>query len=590
MKFPQANIFRITSICFAILFLGFMSASVTYADNKPAANFTCNVTQGYAPLSVKFNDTSTGAPTNWNWNFGDGNNSTLKNPVNVYSKPGKYTVNLTVSNANGTSSKLANITVTSFKWVTGYYIGYETSKLPPENIYWPGLTHIVMGAITVYPDGSLNTDFYIDPTNGPILAKKISTLAHQNNKKALLMLGGEGTDENISLAIKNHQSVFISNLVNAMNTYGYDGIDLDWEGENVDYNQFVSFAKALRKAAPNAILTVPVECINPNFKPVDPSIVELSKYMDQVNVMSYYPISVMTGYGRYSWFNSPLKGAKNNTPISIENSLSLYNAAGIPKNKLGMGIGLFAIGYTGSPIITGPDQETNATTNIIKEIDLSSIYGPNWVNYEKYLYWSDEADEPYLSLPSPGLSGARYISFENPQSITEKGNFTRDNGYGGIIIWNLNKGYVRNNSDPNFLMKAIQKGFLEQTVPRSNFTCNVTQGYAPLSVKFNDTSTGAPTNWNWNFGDGNNSTLKNPVNVYSKPGKYTVNLTVSNANGISSKLANITVTSFKWVTGYYIGYENLLSAGRHKNPFNFSIDIDFLRTFEIRFKSKITKR
>jgi|GEM_PF-2624309 len=33
----------------------------------------------------------------------------------------------------------------------------------------------------------------------------------------------------------------------------------------------------------------------------------------------------------------------------------------------------------------------------------------------------------------------------------------------------------------------------------------------------------------------------------------------------------------------------LLSAGRHKNPFNFSIDIVFFRTFEIPFKSKITK-
>ena len=34
---------------------------------------------------------------------------------------------------------------------------------------------------------------------------------------------------------------------------------------------------------------------------------------------------------------------------------------------------------------------------------------------------------------------------------------------------------------------------------------------------------------------------------------------------------------------------NLLSAGRHKNPFNFSIDIVFFRTFEIQFKSKIAK-
>ena len=35
--------------------------------------------------------------------------------------------------------------------------------------------------------------------------------------------------------------------------------------------------------------------------------------------------------------------------------------------------------------------------------------------------------------------------------------------------------------------------------------------------------------------------------------------------------------------------KNPLSAGLHKNPFNYSIDIVFFRTFDIQFKSKITK-
>lgn len=34
---------------------------------------------------------------------------------------------------------------------------------------------------------------------------------------------------------------------------------------------------------------------------------------------------------------------------------------------------------------------------------------------------------------------------------------------------------------------------------------------------------------------------------------------------------------------------DLLSAGERKNPFNFSIDIDFLRTFGIKFKLKTFK-
>jgi chitinase len=186
--------------------------------------------------------------------------------------------------------------------------------------------------------------------------------------------------------------------------------------------------------------------------------------MDQVNFMSYYPTTAMTGSGWYSWFNSPLKGEKTNTPISIEDSLRRYNAAGIPKNKLGMGIGFYAIGYAGNPTITGPNHPTETSNYIVggdNKYPLSKLYGTDWENNKKYLHWSDEALVPYLSLPSPDWSGARYISFENSQSIIEKGNFTYDNGYGGIIIWTINQGYVKTSSDPNFLMKALQKGFLE---------------------------------------------------------------------------------------------------------------------------------
>ncbi len=78
----------------------------------PVADFSANVTSGYAPLSVLFTDKSQNA-TSRNWDFGDGANSTEQNPVHTYSAAGTYTVNLTATNENGTSqAKTATITVT----------------------------------------------------------------------------------------------------------------------------------------------------------------------------------------------------------------------------------------------------------------------------------------------------------------------------------------------------------------------------------------------------------------------------------------------------------------------------------------------
>lgn len=78
----------------------------------PYANFSANITGGPAPLSVSFKDSSENA-TNSSWDFeNDGIIDTSeKNPVNVYTIPGLYTVNLTASNENGTASKQLIISV-----------------------------------------------------------------------------------------------------------------------------------------------------------------------------------------------------------------------------------------------------------------------------------------------------------------------------------------------------------------------------------------------------------------------------------------------------------------------------------------------
>jgi PKD repeat protein len=70
----------------------------------PVAAFSASPTSGNAPLKVTFADISTGSPTARKWNFGDRTSSTVKYPVHTYSKAGKYTVSLTVTNAAGSNT------------------------------------------------------------------------------------------------------------------------------------------------------------------------------------------------------------------------------------------------------------------------------------------------------------------------------------------------------------------------------------------------------------------------------------------------------------------------------------------------------
>ncbi|MDD1718940.1 MAG: PKD domain-containing protein [Methanoregulaceae archaeon] len=77
----------------------------TAAPVQVSADFIANVTSGESPLRVQFTDTSAGAPAvTWAWDFGDGSNSSIKNPMHVYSSPGTYSVSLKAVSANGTQS------------------------------------------------------------------------------------------------------------------------------------------------------------------------------------------------------------------------------------------------------------------------------------------------------------------------------------------------------------------------------------------------------------------------------------------------------------------------------------------------------
>lgn len=58
------------------------------------ATFVYTPTQGIAPFTVQFTDTTAGSLTAWQWDFGDGGVSAIRNPSHLYTTAGVYTVTL----------------------------------------------------------------------------------------------------------------------------------------------------------------------------------------------------------------------------------------------------------------------------------------------------------------------------------------------------------------------------------------------------------------------------------------------------------------------------------------------------------------
>jgi chitinase len=333
----------------------------------------------------------------------------------------------------------------------GYYASWQANQYPVTAIEWSGLTHIAIAFYTPAPDASLSL-----MGGDARLAIDLVAAAHQHGVKAIASLGGADSAPAFrQVTTAGNIQKFVDNLVTLMQTVGYDGLDVDWEPlESVDEAVVVDLAARLRAARSNALLTIPVGYLNVNLSANLTNYPVIAAAYDQVNLMTYGMAGAWQGWK--SWHSSPLYQTDSATPTSIDSSVKLYVAAGVPKSKLGVGIGFYGLCY--SPPVTGPDQALNGATLVSSDGAISyanimqSYYSP------AARQWDSVARVPYLSFGSAQPpDGCGYISYDDEQSIAEKADYVKANGLGGVIQWEINEGYIASAppSERNPLLSAI---------------------------------------------------------------------------------------------------------------------------------------
>lgn len=133
--------------------------------------------------------------------------------------------------------------------------------------------------------------------------------------------------------------------------------------------------------------------------------------------------------------------------------------------------------------------------------------------------------------------------------------FTAISSYGDTVIANIPLAADKINAggDPEIMLEFAKwpiwyaKGERAFSVPNANFSANITDGAAPLTVNFFDESNNIPTQWNWTFEGGSPATSNepNPIVTFENQGFYTVTLNVNNPAGsdIESKDSYIIIFS-----------------------------------------------
>jgi GH18 family chitinase len=266
------------------------------------------------------------------------------------------------------------------KEIVGYYPNwqwYDRDKLvKPQTINYSNYTIINYCFMKPEADGSISlTDAWADENlllgepdwqNGGYLPNtSIIELAHNNGLLVLPSIGGWTLSSNFPAIASDvaKRAVFVQACVELIQTYNFDGIDIDWEypgyaphgGTPQDKENFSMLLKEIRTAIDNygltigktMLLTAAVGAAESNMAEINWPIV--SQYLDIINLMSY---DFFGAFSPITNHNAPLfKPAQGNPDYNVDSAVTkLVSKYGVSPDKITLGVA-FLEGQAKQPTI-----------------------------------------------------------------------------------------------------------------------------------------------------------------------------------------------------------------------------------------------
>jgi PKD repeat protein len=598
------------------------------------ADFTANPTSGTAPLTVQFTDTSTTEWSVWNWDFGDGGTSVIKNPSHVYEAPGTYTVKMTVGSLSGyyTVTKDNFITVTQAGGIVADFTGTPTSGTAPLTVQF---TDQSTGGPTMWSwdfgDGETSmlgspSHTYQQPgtytvtltassqTCGPSTKVKEGYITVTQAGEIVADFTGTPTSGTAPLTV---QFTDLSTGGPTMWSWDFgDGETSMLGSPSHTYHQPGTYT---------VTLTASSQTCGPSTKVKEGYITvtqagEIVADFTGTPTSGTAPLTVQFtdlstgGPTMWSWDfgdgETSMLGSPSHTyqqPGTYTVTLTASSQTGEPSTKVKEGYITVTSPGTGPKAAFTVDKRSGPKPLTVQFTDQSSgnptmwswAFGDGGISTEaspSYTYQeagvytvsltasntegSDTKTEPdYISVigdipPPVAMFEAEPLSGIAPLTVQ----FTDLSiGPPTSYAWNFGDGATSAEANPCHTYTAGGVFTVKLTVKNSggshtmtrenyisvggshivaNFTGTPTSGTAPLTVQFTDLSTGGPTMWSWDFGDGGTSIVGSPSYTYQAPGTYTVTLTASSQTGETStkvKEGYITVTQAGGIVADFTG-------------------------------------
>lgn len=331
--------------------------------------------------------------------------------------------------------------------IIGYLAGWSTygSYEIMSDLDASRLTHLNYAFALISKDLKVvMSDPVQDPKNFAELAKLKAKYPHL---KTVIAIGGWGGSANFieSAATAESREIFANSAVDFIVKHGFDGVDLDWEypvtgggpgtyPNPADRDNFPLLLKVLRekldaqgaKDGKHYILSI-AGGATAGF--ANNTQLGLSQqYLDYVQIMTY---DIHGTWEPTADYNAPLLDDNGKT-YSVDKGVQAYLKAGVPVNKLVMGVPFYGYKYN---VTSSKDNGLRQPYNGSGSITYNSLVKNKLLENGYVRYWDDGAKVPYLFNPAESV----FITYDDEESMGLKAEYIRDHGLGGAMIWELSQ-------------------------------------------------------------------------------------------------------------------------------------------------------
>jgi chitinase len=258
--------------------------------------------------------------------------------------------------------------------------------------------------------------------------------------KVLLSIGGAAADTGVFSTVASSpekRDAMAKSAIEFFETYGFDGLDVDWEYPGGgDIETYVELLSALKTAfePKGYLVTVAVNSIPGEVGGYD--IAAMSKVLDVINVMTY---DFHAGWGPTAE-NSPLYGGVNESSWTKENrnadaAIRYWLDGGADPQKVAIGIAFYGHTYIlSNPSNNGLDAPTAGPGEPGEYTDNQGSLGYNEVcefHPNGTVVFLEDMKVPYL------YDDNFWIGYDNEESIGYKVRYAQEKNLAGVFIWSI---------------------------------------------------------------------------------------------------------------------------------------------------------